>query len=223
MIQTQTQVFVVIGFNIKMKNALKHLMQYKLMIRAKVRYFIAQEIAQSSLITINSLEEQQFVEDLLFNQNKVIDNIWLGARRDYKTGQFEWDMKNRTRLTFTNWDGKLRNQSNYDCAQIISDFEGKGKWINTNCKRRNIIVCQKMQNWGIMGVQIQLLRLQREFQTKVSDLTDSLDNAKTLLKRTQDALEKTQKALESKEDDLQSNSVPIGFIYVQLPDQQEPS
>lgn len=66
-------------------------------------YFIAQEIGQPSLITINSLEEQQFVENLLFNQNKVVDNIWLGARRDYKTGQFEWDMKNRIRLTYTNW------------------------------------------------------------------------------------------------------------------------
>lgn len=110
---------------------------------------IQQETNNPSLITINSLEEQKFLESLFFDQNKIVDNIWLGAKRNNKTNQFEWDLNIKKKLTYSNWNGKLRNESHYNCVEIISDVDAKGKWINTDCNKKNIVVCQKNQKWGM--------------------------------------------------------------------------
>ncbi len=68
-----------------------------------------------------------------------------------------------------------------------------GKWANQPYNKRNLVVCQKMQNWSISRLQNILLEVRKE------------------LKETQQQL------------NLQHiNPIPIGFIYTQLPDQPDP-
>ena len=47
---------------------------------------------------INSKEEQ-FVEELVFDDNKIVENVWLGAKRDSKTKKFHWDDASHTNMT----------------------------------------------------------------------------------------------------------------------------
>jgi hypothetical protein len=46
---------------------------------------LSQEVGDPSLIQINSLEEQRFIEKLLFDDNKIVEFVWLGAKLDTKT------------------------------------------------------------------------------------------------------------------------------------------
>jgi hypothetical protein len=84
-----------------------------------------------------------------------------------------------------------------------------GKWINEPCGRKNLVVCQKMQNWSISSLQKTLLDA-RKF------LTDSLKEEKN---ERINSFNDVKKEL----DNLKQNPVPIGFIYVQLPGQPEPN
>ena len=49
---------------------------------------LSQEVGDPSLIQINSLEEQRFIEKILFNDNKIVEFVWLGAGLDTKTHKF---------------------------------------------------------------------------------------------------------------------------------------
>ena len=45
------------------------------------------------MIIIHSFEEQQFIEKLLFHDNKITNHVWLGARLNNKTHKFHWEDK----------------------------------------------------------------------------------------------------------------------------------
>jgi hypothetical protein len=79
-----------------------------------------------------------------------------------------------------------------------SDANLIGKWIDEPCGRKNLVVCQKMQSWPISFLQKTLLDTRKK-------LEDSLEDARNHIKN------------------IEQNPVPIGFIYVQLPNQPEPN
>lgn len=149
----------------------------------------------TTLLSIHSLEEQNFLSNLLFNTLKVIDNIWIDAKN---TGNiFKW--ADGSDLSFTNWAvGSPRNETGYECVQMTSDVSSKGKWVNEPCGKRNLVVCQKMQIWSISHLQKALMDARKELKDYI-DITDK------------------------KLNNLQQNPVPIGFVYVQLPNQSEPN
>ena len=86
----------------------------------------SQEIGNPTLIMINSKDEQDFIENLLFNVNKVVEAVWLGARKDPKTKKFHWDDKTEPIFNFENWT-ELKNETEYECAEIIPDGKPRGK------------------------------------------------------------------------------------------------
>ena len=49
------------------------------------RICVAREENESSLLVIQSEEEQQFIENLLFEDSEIVENVWLGIKRDSKT------------------------------------------------------------------------------------------------------------------------------------------
>ena len=112
---------------------------------------LSQEVGDPSLIQINSFEEQRFIEKLLFDDNKIVEFVWLGARLDTKTHKFHWEGKTEPITNYEHWV-KLKNNTDYECVEMIPDGNEKGKWINTSCKKKNLIVCQKMQGWGLFGI-----------------------------------------------------------------------
>ena len=164
----------------------------------------SQEIGNPTLIMINSKDEQDFIENLLFNVNKVVEAVWLGARKDPKTKKFHWDDKTEPIFNFENW-AELKNETEYECAEIIPDGKIKGKWINTSCKKKNFVLCQKMQDWTLARLQKEFLDYKKTFEIEVNKLKESETRTTELANK------------------LQNNPVPLGFIYVQLPNQSEPA
>jgi uncharacterized protein involved in tolerance to divalent cations len=110
----------------------------------------------STLITIHSEEQQEFLSNLLFKTHKTVENVWIGAK--YTSNKIKWN--DNSDASFTNWAaGSPRNENGYECIQMMADASSVGKWINAPCQKNNLIVCQKMQTWSLAQVQIRLLDL----------------------------------------------------------------
>ncbi len=161
----------------------------------------------STLVIIRSKDEQDFLSNLLFKTHKILDNVWIGAK--YTSNKFKWT--DDSDLSFTNWgQGSPRNKTDY-CVQMQSDEASVGKWIDEPCGKKNLVVCQKMQTWSISHLQKTLLDARKK-------LEDSLENVNKQLKESQE----DRKLLNNSLTDIRKNPVPIGFIYVQLPNQPDP-
>jgi len=162
----------------------------------------------SSLISIRSLEEQEFFSNLLFKTHKVVDAVWIEAK--FSSNKFKWADDSDVR--FTNWaEGSPSNTTDKACVQMVSEGSSIGKWLDEPCSKKNLVVCQKMQSWSLSRLQKTLLNARKELQ-------DSLEDVRKQLKESQE----DRKRLNSSLEDVKKNPVPIGFIYVQLPSQPEP-
>ena len=91
----------------------------------------------STLITIHSKEEQEFVAKYIFETRKIVENVWLGLKNS--NNKFEWIDK--TSVDFTNWaNGSPLNKSDHKCVEMISEFSPIGKWVDIQCTKKNIVV-----------------------------------------------------------------------------------
>ena len=168
---------------------------------------LSQFIGNPSLIMINSKEEQQFIENLLFDQNKIVEDVWLGAKRNPKTKTFHWDDVSQTNFTFENW-GKLNNHVNFDCVEMVPYEQQKGKWTDTACNKKNIVVCQKQQDWTLERLKKQFLEMKKQNEKYENQISK---------------LENNSVKFENEVNELKQTFIPIGFIYVHLPNQTEPT
>ncbi len=162
------------------------------------------------LVTVASTEEQNFLVNYLFKEKKISDSVWLGALlSDNETEHFSWHREGgqTDQLTYSNWrsnypklsGSKADSDDNGNCVQMIGGInEGRGEWINEPCNKNNRIVCEKRQVWS---------------SSKMQELLEKLA-------RLQDVLEKTVQ--ENFETVKSLVSIPIGFIYVQLPNEKAP-
>lgn len=110
--------------------------------------------SNATLAMIKSKEEQDFIEDYLFNQKNVIENVWIGAKRSNADKEFRW--VNGTKFDFENWkEGEPNKRDSKNCVQIIGNEDlmkiksrtQLGRWSNTECERHNfILLCQKTQD-----------------------------------------------------------------------------
>ena len=179
------------------------------------RTCISQEVGEPTMIMIKSHEEQKFIEYLLFNQSQIVEPVWLGAKRDNKTKNFVWEDGTDDITIYSNW-GTLKNGSNDDCVEITPEGQFQGKWVDVPCKKRNIFICQRVPNARISELKKELNDLKKEMQKK-------LDNFKKETNKTVGDLKKQVDDLKKESNDLKNNPIPIGFIYVQLPNQSLPS
>lgn len=135
----------------------------------------------SELVSIRFLNEEKFLENYLFKQKTVVDNVWLGAKNTSNSIQhhdFYW--KNGKNLSFSNWaNGYPKNHSTDTCVQVEADEDVRGKWSNVPCTRKNAVVCEKAQTWTLSKMQSLLVQTMQ-------------------------------------------NPVPLGFIFVQLPNEKSP-
>jgi hypothetical protein len=97
---------------------------------------------RSTILTINSKEEQDFISEFAFETHEIVDNIWLGMKRI--NNEYIWI--DDSEPLFTNWaTGSPMRKSDKNCVQITSDSNPIGKWVDVSCKKRNIVFCQKTQ------------------------------------------------------------------------------
>jgi hypothetical protein len=162
----------------------------------------------STLITLSTKEEEDFVSNFLYKENKIVDNIWLGAKK-LNNNLFKWidgsDMK------YSNWEEKNpSNDLKIECVEMKSKFSyfasetSEGKWANVPCTKKNLIVCQKMQTWTLSYLRDSFIKLKKESEINIK------------------RLEENDKSLKNSLDGLNKILIPIGFIYVQMPNQNSP-
>ena len=101
-------------------------------------------------MTIHYREEQDFLSDLLFKTHKIIENVWIGAK--YTSNKIKWN--DNSDSNFTNWaEGSPKNETGYDCIQMLPEGSSMGKWVNEPCRKNNLVVCQRMQIWSFSQMQ----------------------------------------------------------------------
>jgi hypothetical protein len=107
-----------------------------------------------TLITIGSNDEQNFLSKLLFETHKVVDTIWVGAKKS--SNKFKW--ADDSDMIFSYWLGGYPNTKEDNiCVEMMPEFLSMGKWINEPCNKRNLVVCQKMQVYPCNVLQKKLL------------------------------------------------------------------
>ena len=89
-----------------------------------------------------------------------------------------------------------------------------GKWMDESCKRTALIVCQKKQelNISLLVNSIEMIEKQVEEQ-------------KLITENQKNAIENQNKLIEAQDkifDSIMANSIPIGFLYTQFPNQTKP-
>ena len=184
---------------------------------------MSQEHGNPSVIMINSLDEQQFIENVLFDQIKIVDNIWLGAKRDPKTKKFYWDDEVHTNFTYSNW-AEINNDTALECAEMFSEGHFKGKWTDTSCMKSNIVVCQKMQDWTLARLLKEFLDLKKRYEKETIQTKTEYEKDKNETNiRYEKELQEIKTKFQNEVNNLKEAVVPIGFIYTQLPNQTEPT
>ena len=99
----------------------------------------------SSLITIHSTEEQEFLNNLLHSYNGISPNAWLGMK--YNNKSFEW--LDGTKVNYTNWADDAVRDGSEPCVLMSLVKANIGKWLDELCKRTALIVCQKKQTFSL--------------------------------------------------------------------------
>ncbi|KAH9399901.1 hypothetical protein TYRP_017469 [Tyrophagus putrescentiae] len=113
----------------------------------------------SRLVSVNFAEKQTFLVEYLFTKKAVVDGVWLGAKYDSAAHQFHWETdgsnSNSKGLTYTNWAAKNpKNNALADsCIQFHSEGESKGQWGNEPCSKKNLVLCERPQNWSSAKMQ----------------------------------------------------------------------
>ena len=153
----------------------------------------------SSLITIRDNEEQEFINKLLKKYTNISMFAWIG--RKYNGKEYKW--VDGMDSEFDNWSDEAVKEGEEPCAKMSLMKGMFGKWIDSTCKRRALIVCQ------------------RRPELSLSSLKDIIQNMSDIIERQQNSLEVTEKI--NNEQQAQINSmIPLGFVYTQLPNQSAP-
>ncbi|CAG2100572.1 unnamed protein product [Medioppia subpectinata] len=152
----------------------------------------------SSLPTINSKAEQDFLINMMIKY-KMVESVWLDA--SIKDKHIVWS--DRSSGEYENWmSGRPVNNDN--CVEMLADEVNRGKWEDQPCSKLNGYICKRVVMWS-----------DQETARLIRDSRRMLDGAISKIGT-------LEKDLGAKITQLEQTQVPIGFLYVQLPDQAEP-
>ena len=126
-----------------------------------------------SLVTIKSKEEQTYLQNYLHKELGIVDNVWIGAKRD-NNNRFVWN--DGSDIEFSNWaENRPSGDLNNRCAQMLpNDSLSSGQWIDTSCERQSLITCEKLQIWTFPDLQKAFLESRRRSDQKINDLNELL-------------------------------------------------
>jgi hypothetical protein len=186
-----------------------------------------------SLVIIKSRSEQEFVANLVFNISGSFDSVWIDAKRNSDNKTFSWN--DGSKIEYSNWsEGSPSEDVDSNCVQINSRFAKllssdeiletqsvEGAWSNVPCKKRNLVLCQKMQVWSFPQLQYEFLNARKELKDTKDQLSETQSEVKSL-KSNPGILRKYEYSVIFKNKYI-FILVPIGFIYVQMSGQQLPS
>ncbi|CAG2174544.1 unnamed protein product [Oppiella nova] len=128
---------------------------------------------------------------------------------------------------YSNWVEGSPQEEWYSrsCVQISISSYNYGKWFDEPCSRRALVVCERRQEWTIHTLSTalenvtNLLSRQQEVNARQWEVIEELrQNMTYIISQSID----TNISKVANDRDLQSTGIPIGFIYIQLPNQSEP-
>ena len=160
---------------------------------------------KASIGLISSAEQKDLVCNYLRNKS-FADNVWIGIK---KIGN-SFKSIEAASLEFKSWSsGHPIIQTGSDCVEMNLNLEGK--WLDAKYGKKNAVLCEKNQQWSNSKIENILQELRENYTDKITLMQTEISK----LKQNSD----TQK---NEIANLKQNSVPIGFIYVQLSGQKDP-
>ncbi len=175
----------------KDEKCIKILDKEKLVIFDDVEKSCLQADNESSILTIHSKEEQEFISEFVFKTNKVVGNVWIGLKNS--NNQFKWT--DGSEIGFTNWEkGNPSNKTDHNCVQMIADSSPIGQWADELCDKKDAIVCQKVPTVTITFLQKKFLEFNKTFsdnQQLLSDTRKELSDTRKQLNETREKLSQT--------------------------------
>ncbi|CAG2100943.1 unnamed protein product [Medioppia subpectinata] len=164
------------------------------------------------LVTIGSREEQDFIGQLTKPYQNITYKAWTGIDRDLSRKYSDWV------------EGSPASEWWYrSCVQISISPYNTGKWFDEPCSRRALIVCERRQEWTLDVLSAALANVTmvlNEQQTLIDQLRLNMTQLKP---RSLDIEPNNLTKVDSELDGLMpAPGIPIGFIYIQLPNQSEP-
>ena len=103
-------------------------------------------------------------------------------------------------------------------------IKSMGKWLDVSCKKPSLVVCQKKQDINIESLKNIIDGLTKSLEKQNTDLRNEMIDIRKKLSEgnlTQ-VLKKKVEELEEEVNTFKTSSVPIGFLYTQLPNQSSP-
>ena len=95
----------------------------------------------STLITIESLNEQKFIEKLVQKYNTLSDRVWIGL--EWNDNTFKW--MDGSDVSYENWDENAVKNGINKCVQMSISNSDLGNWTDDVCTRKYLMACQKKQ------------------------------------------------------------------------------
>ena len=93
----------------------------------------------SSLIEIRDQQEQNFINSLLGKYSTFSMFAWIGMK--YNEKEYKWVDGMDTE--YENWSDEAVRDGEEDCVKMSLMGEQIGKWIDSCCKSRALVVCQR--------------------------------------------------------------------------------
>ena len=96
----------------------------------------------STLITIDSKSEQDYLNEHLKSYRSIADNVWIGL--EYVSSSFHW--MDGTQYRYENWGENAIKDGSNRCVQMSLTESELGLWTDDNCNKKFLFVCQKKQS-----------------------------------------------------------------------------
>ena len=176
---------------------------------------------RSRILTIQSEEEQHYLEHYLFNESRIEENVWIGGQRENL--RFAW--RNDGILidgrVYSNWatDRPSRVFARA-CLQLNSPNTVQiGKWSDEYCFAMNVIVCEKLHidkppvnddvdetlpntECGCKDLEKKIKELENRFDNRFEKLSTQLEYNKELVKKHEKRFNEVSSKIEEMEDAL---------------------
>ena len=169
--------------------------------------------SSSTLISIHSRDEQQFIDDITAKYHNISTSVWIGL--NYGKDNFHW--QDQTETNYTNWSDEAAKDGEVKCVEMSLEKETNGKWSDVSCKKSALIICQKKQDLTLITLRNALVTLENKLAQNEHDISCQRNEIDTMTIREKNLTNFMEKQLKSID-----SLIPIGFLYTQFPSQSSP-
>ncbi|XP_012714516.2 ladderlectin [Fundulus heteroclitus] len=94
----------------------------------------------ANLVSVHSLEEENFVKMLISNFDPAQGLNWIGLSDAQKDGAFFWS--DGSKLSLTNWNAREPNNNGGSESCVHTNWGPARKWNDVPCNKKYTFVCK---------------------------------------------------------------------------------